>query len=117
MVIRKTLQLEGLAIFLIAISFWGKMSGNWWLFLILFFTPDISMLGYLKDKKLGAMLYNLVHNFFLAFIILALGEAILNSQMVSLAGIILFAHVGLDRFLGFGLKYPTGFKSTHFQKL
>ncbi|MBI2443419.1 MAG: DUF4260 family protein [Candidatus Levybacteria bacterium] len=31
--------------------------------------------------------------------------------------VILLAHVGMDRFLGFGLKYPTHFKQTHLQKL
>jgi hypothetical protein len=35
------------------------------LFLVLLFTPDISMIGYLKDKKLGAIFYNLGHNLIL----------------------------------------------------
>jgi hypothetical protein len=31
--------------------------------------------------------------------------------------LILFAHIGIDRWLGFGLKYPSGFKDTHLQRL
>ncbi len=31
--------------------------------------------------------------------------------------LILFAHIGIDRLLGFGLKYPSGFKDTHLQRL
>jgi Domain of unknown function (DUF4260) len=29
--------------------------------------------------------------------------------------LIWFAHIGMDRALGFGLKYPTFFKDTHLQ--
>jgi hypothetical protein len=75
------------------------------------------MVGYLKDKELGALLYNLVHNYALALLLTALGVLIANNNTVSLIGIILIAHVGLDRALGYGLKYSTNFKDTHIQKV
>ena len=101
---------------LTALFLYNQTSGNWLLFALLLFTPDISMVGYLKNKKLGTITYNLGHNYILAFAILIWGLINSNNFIVSL-GLILMAHVGLDRFLGFGLKYQGDFKDTHIQKL
>jgi hypothetical protein len=32
-------------------------------------------------------------------------------------GLIWFAHIGVVRAIGYGLKYPTGFKDTHLQRV
>jgi hypothetical protein len=34
-----------------------------------------------------------------------------------IAGAVLVAHVGMDRAVGYGLKYPTHFKDTHLQRI
>lgn len=75
------------------------------------------MIGYLKYKKIGAIIYNSVHNYVLALFVIGLGYLILKHEAITQFGIILFAHVSMDRVLGFGLKYPTNFKDTHFQKV
>jgi hypothetical protein len=31
--------------------------------------------------------------------------------------LIWLTHIGVDRMLGYGLKYPTGFKDTHLQRV
>ncbi|HTE67028.1 MAG TPA: DUF4260 family protein, partial [Candidatus Binatia bacterium] len=36
---------------------------------------------------------------------------------VALAGAIVFAHVGMDRTLGYGLKLPTDFRDTHLGRI
>jgi hypothetical protein len=115
--VKKILHLEGLIFFLTALFFYHQLQSNWLVFIVLLFLPDISMVGYLKDKKLGAMLYNLMHNYILALVIIVFGAALFKNTFVELLGIILFAHVGLDRFLGYGLKYPSDFKDTHLQKI
>ncbi|HEX8966179.1 MAG TPA: DUF4260 domain-containing protein [Patescibacteria group bacterium] len=115
--VKKILHLEGLIFFITALFFYNQLHGNWLLFTILLFTPDISMIGYLKNKKAGAILYNLVHNYILATGIIALGIFFFKNYFVVQIGLILFAHVGVDRLLGFGLKYQTAFKDTHLQKL
>lgn len=74
------------------------------------------MIGYLKNKKIGSIIYNLGHNYLLAIALVILGNLTPYDWMVTL-GIILFAHVSLDRALGYGLKYPDDFKNTHTQKL
>jgi uncharacterized protein DUF4260 len=115
--IKKLLHLEGLAFFITAIYFYNYIHGNWLLFILLLFVPDISMIGYIKNKKLGAILYNLVHNYVLSLIIISTGFLWLKNYLITVTGIILFAHVAIDRFLGYGLKYPTDFKSTHLQRV
>src|SRR6266550_9629455 len=105
--VKKILHGEGIAFFLLALFFYNQLHGNWLVFILLLFTPDISMIGYLKNKKLGAILYNFIHNYVLALLIVVIGALVLKNIFVVQVGIILFAHVGLDRLLGYGLKYPT----------
>ena len=112
----KILRLEGLFIFLLATFFYFKLDGNWLIFILLLFTPDLSMIGYLKNPKLGAVIYNLIHNFVLSITLILLGF-IINNQLVVFSGLILSAHIGMDRALGYGLKEKTGFKNTHLGKI
>lgn len=114
--VRNIAKLEGLAVLVASLFLYSILEGNWIMFGILLLTPDISMLGYLHNKITGSITYNLVHNYIFAFVLCGIGvfsEQLLLTQI----GVILFAHVGIDRFFGFGLKYPENFKSTHIQKL
>lgn len=74
------------------------------------------MLGYLKGPHAGAISYNVVHNWATAGLVLALGVALAVPGVV-LAGLILVAHVGMDRLMGYGLKYPTSFQDTHLGRI
>ncbi len=114
--VKKLLKFEGLFIFLSALYLYNFLHFNWFLFIILLLIPDISMIGYLKDKRLGAITYNLIHNFALGILIFFAGLLLKNDIFLAL-GIILIAHVGMDRFMGFGLKYKTDFKDIHMQKV
>jgi len=115
-VVKKLLHLEGLAVFVAALYFYYYTNGNWWFFAVLILFPDVSMIGYLINKKLGAMTYNLVHNYLLAMALIFISLISQNIIFIHL-GLILAAHVGMDRMLGFGLKYPYKFKETHMQKV
>jgi hypothetical protein len=115
--VKKLLHLEGLVFFLVALYLFHLYQGNWWLFLLFIFVPDISMIGYFKDRKLGAIVYNLVHNYILGIVLLALGALVFENALLIFTGIIIIAHVGMDRFFGYGLKYQTHFKDTHLQKV
>jgi len=114
--VKRILQLEGLIVLLGSIYFYQVLNGNWLMFAVLFFVPDVSMIGYLKNKKLGAALYNAGHNYILSALLVFAGIS-LENQLLTQLGLILFAHVGLDRLLGFGLKYHSHFKDTHLQKV
>jgi hypothetical protein len=114
--VRNIIKAEGLLVLVVSIFFYYKLQGNWIIFALFIFMPDIFMIGYLKNKSLGALIYNLGHNYLLALLSLSIGYFINHSLLISL-GLILSAHVGMDRFFGFGLKYPDSFKDTHIQKL
>lgn len=83
-----------------------------WAWLLLFFSPDISMLGYLVNTRTGAYTYNLFHQRGLALALIALGLLMANNTLIA-TGILLFAHSSFDRMMGYGLKYTDNFKHTH----
>jgi hypothetical protein len=114
--IAKIIKFEGIAVFLTCLYFYSTLDASWLVFALLWLVPDISMAGYFKDKKIGAIMYNLAHTYILAIAIVVWGLWQGDNFIVSL-GVILASHIGLDRFLGFGLKYQSGFKDTHIQKL
>ena len=115
---RNILKLEELAMTALAIyalSF-HTLGLSVWIWILLFFTPDIGMLGYLVNSKFGAIIYNLFHHKGIAILILAIGYFTETEILMSI-GILLFAHSSFDRIMGYGLKYPTDFKHTHLGKV
>ncbi len=110
------LRLEGLLVFVAALFSYSQLDGNWILFTLLILAPDVSMLGYLKDVKLGALTYNAIHTYVLPATLFALSYFAGFDLGLALA-IIWIAHISMDRLLGFGMKYPTEFKDTHLQRL
>ena len=83
-----------------------------WLWPVLFLSPDLGMLGYLVNPRVGAFTYNVLHHKGIAIVLLISGY-LANQPWLLFAGLLLFAHAAFDRFAGYGLKYPKGFKYTH----
>lgn len=83
-----------------------------WLYAMLFLTPDISMLGYVVNTRVGAIAYNLFHHKGLALAFYLLG-IYASSSVIMFIGLLIFGHSAFDRMLGYGLKYPDNFKHTH----
>jgi len=79
---------------------------------LLLLTPDIGMIGYLVNSKIGSITYNILHFLGLGILFYIVGLYI-DSQIIELLGLIIIGHIGMDRFFGFGLKYPDSFKHTH----
>ena len=113
---KSTLMLEELGMFIFGIYLFNHLDYAWWWFLVLILTPDISMLGYLVNNKIGAFCYNLFHHRGLAVVIYLIG-VYSQHNAIQLVGIILFSHASMDRIFGYGLKYETGFKFTHLGNL
>lgn len=109
---KTVLKLEELGLFLFGIYLFSMLIYAWWWFLVLLLVPDLSMIGYVFGNKSGAFLYNFFHHRAVAVLIYLVGIYTTNSVM-QLTGIILFAHSSMDRMMGYGLKYETGFKFTH----
>jgi hypothetical protein len=89
---------------------------SWLLFAILFLTPDLFMLGYLFNPRVGAATYNIVHTLTIPLALLFLSY-LRHWQLAPAIALIWTAHIAFDRLLGYGLKYPTYFKDTHLQHI
>jgi hypothetical protein len=87
-----------------------------WVWLLLFFTPDAGMLGYLLNTRVGAVTYNLFHHKGIALLVASAGY-FLHNDVATATGMLLFAHASFDRIWGYGLKYPDSFKNTHLGSL
>jgi hypothetical protein len=114
--VRVLLRLEGLTLFAAMVLFYGFWGGSWWIFVLLFLLPDLSFAAYLAGAGTGAIIYNAAHSTLLPAALMALGLTLPAPVIVSIATIWL-AHIGLDRALGYGLKYQAGFGFTHLGRI
>lgn len=114
--VKRIVHLEGAMMLLAMIYLYGLYGFKWWVFIVFFFAPDLSMLGYIANTKVGAIIYNLCHTYIISVLTILVG-LFFTLEIVLIIGIIWTAHIGMDRLCGFGLKYQTAFKDTHLQKV
>jgi Domain of unknown function (DUF4260) len=110
------LRAEGAAIFVAAVAYYVSLHASGWLFAALILAPDLSALGYLAGTRVGSVTYNAIHTLVVPLAVLALA-LILGSPTGVQVALIWLAHIGIDRALGFGIKYPTVFQDTHLQHI
>ncbi|KAK5692359.1 hypothetical protein LTR97_010667 [Elasticomyces elasticus] len=109
---RYVLQAEAATIFAGAIWAYARSGQSWWIFASGLLLPDLGMVGYLSNTKLGSIFYNAVHTETPPIVLLCAGYARQDPRIVGPA-LIWLAHIGMDRMLGFGLKYHDSFQHTH----
>lgn len=109
---RLLLRLEGLGVLAAAAWAFGRTGAGWWLFALLFLLPDLAMAGCALGPRRGAAVYNAAHTH-LAPLLLAAAGLGTGWAWALPAALVWAAHIGLDRLLGFGLKYPARFTATH----
>ena len=100
--LKTSVKLEELAQVLLSIYLFSLLPFAWWGYPLFFFAPDLSMVGMLLSKRIGALTYNLIHHKALALGAYILGS-LLGVPILSLIGVLLFGHSSFDRVLGFGL--------------
>jgi hypothetical protein len=106
------LRIEAIALLAASLVLYQDRGAGWLIFAILFLVPDLTMVGYLAGPRLGAAAYNAAHTTVLPLAALTAG-LVLERQTLTGVGLIWLAHIGMDRTLGYGLKFPTRFKATH----
>jgi hypothetical protein len=109
---RLILQLEGAAVAAASVAAYFHYGHQWWLFVALLFAPDVSFVGYAGGPRRGAAIYNAAHSYIAPLIVLAYGGVAGNGTAVAVA-LVWTVHIGADRALGYGLKYPTSSQDTH----
>ncbi len=113
---KNLLKLEELFLFGLALFLFSKLDYGWGWYALWFFAPDLSMIGYLANPRVGAWTYNLIHHKGLAATLYVLG-VLFSIPWLAFAGTILLGHSSFDRVLGYGLKYPESFQATHLGKI
>jgi hypothetical protein len=109
---RTILRSEGAVLLTAGLVAFAAINEPWWLVPALLFLPDLFMAGYARSSRLGAGLYNLAHSYPLPAIVggLALWH---GTVLLEAAAVLWFAHIGMDRLLGYGLKHDDSFTHTH----
>ncbi len=110
--VRGALRVEGACLLVAAVAGYAVTGASWWLFAVLLLAPDASALGYAVGRSWGSRTYNLAHATSLPSLLLAVGLGLGWEAALPYAAIC-FAHIGMDRALGYGLKRPGSFDRTH----
>ncbi|MFB6142671.1 MAG: DUF4260 domain-containing protein [Halorientalis sp.] len=109
---RTILRGEGVAVLALTLGGYLTLDGSLVLLAALALAPDLSMLGYLAGPRVGSLTYNAAHTYTGP---LALGGAALwlDVRLALLVALVWAGHIGADRALGYGLKFPSNFRETH----
>lgn len=106
------LRLEGAVILSLAVFLYLRADGGWLLFVLLLLVPDVGMLGYTAGPRTGAFTYNALHTTAGPAALAVIG-VLAESPGATWVALVWFAHIGMDRMLGYGLKHTSGFRDTH----
>ena len=109
---RLWLQLEGATLLVGSLVAFSTTHRSWWLVPLVLFLPDLFMAGYVGGKRIGAHVYNLAHTTTLPALMVGYGWW-QNRPLLLALGLVWLGHIGMDRLLSFGLKYPDHFQHTH----
>ena len=108
--VRGILRAEGFLVLIALIVAYAKLHLNWIFFIVLLLAPDLFMLSYLRGTRVGAWFYNVAHTYVLP-LILSIASVFVHALLP--VAIIWAAQIGMDRALGYGLKYSDSFAHTH----
>jgi hypothetical protein len=110
------LHLEGAAVLAGSLALYFDQDFGWLALVVLFLAPDLTMVAYAAGPRVGAVAYDVAHTEALPIALGVAGVLTTEARPVQLA-LIWLAHIGADRLLGYGLKYPTAFRDTHLQRV
>jgi len=113
---RLLLHLEGLALLAVSLVLYSNLKFGWGTFVLFLFAPDLAIIPYAINKRVGQIVYNIAHTIILP-LTLALYSVMNGSDIGIQASLIWFAHIGMDHLFGYGFKYPGSFKDTHFSRV
>jgi hypothetical protein len=113
---RILLHLEGAAVAVAAVILYFYADYPWWLLVVLALAPDLSIVGYVGGARVGAVAYDVAHTYVFPVFLAMLGVVTEADAAIQVA-LIWLTHIGVDRAIGYGLKYPTAFKDTHLQRV
>jgi hypothetical protein len=113
---RVLLHAEGAAVAVAAVTLYFDAGYTWWVLLVLALAPDLAAAGYIAGPRVGAVAYDVAHTYVLPVLLAAAG-VVTETEVATQLALIWLTHIGVDRAIGYGLKYPTRFGDTHLQRV
>jgi hypothetical protein len=114
--VRALLRVEGAAVALAAAAFAWRLGPSWWLVILVLLMPDVAIAAYVFGPRVGAAAYNALHSYAGPAALAALA-LVLGGGAAGAVAALWTVHIGFDRALGYGLKYPSGFGDTHLGRI
>jgi hypothetical protein len=112
---RILLGVEGFGVAAAAVAFYFHLGFTWWPLAAFALVPDVAAIGYLRGPRLGAALYDAAHTYAFPLTLATFG-VLEGTNVVLGSALIWLTHIGVDRTVGYGLKYTSG-KDTHLQRI
>ena len=84
--------------------------------MLLFLAPDIAFVAFLAGPRAGAAAYDTLH-FEGVPLVLATVGVLADEPIAVQLGLIWLAHIGLDRMLGYGLRYLDDPGASHLERV
>ncbi|SDQ08704.1 DUF4260 family protein [Quadrisphaera sp. DSM 44207] len=106
------LRAEGAVLAASALWAFAHSGLPWWVAAALLLVPDLAALALLAGPRAGAVAYDATHTTVLPGV-LVLAWSVTGSGVVLGLGAVWLLHIGTDRALGFGLRYPHDPDLTH----
>jgi uncharacterized membrane protein YccC len=113
---RLLLRAEGTVVALAAVALYFYAGYPWWLLVVLALAPDVSFIGFAAGQRVGTATYNAAHTYLVPVALGTVG-VVAGADLATQVALVWITHIGVDRAIGYGLKYPTGFKDTHLQRV
>lgn len=113
---RLLLRTEGAIVALAAITLYFYADSPWWLLVVLALAPDLSLVGFVAGPRVGTATYNAAHTYLVPLALGTIG-VVAGADLAVQVALVWIMHIGVDRAVGYGLKYPTAFKDTHLQRV
>jgi hypothetical protein len=110
------LRTEGVLLFGAALAVYLERDYGLLLAALVFLAPDLSFAGYLAGPRIGAYAYDALHTT-VGPLVLGTAGVLADERLAISLALVWLGHIGMDRALGYGLKYPTAFKDTHFERV
>ncbi|HVA28435.1 MAG TPA: DUF4260 domain-containing protein [Candidatus Baltobacteraceae bacterium] len=112
--VRSTLRIEAIAVLVALVALYWRTHANWLFFALFLLAPDVAMLAYLRDTRVGAWCYNAFHTYTAPLVCFAVSFYL---PVLLPIAIVWGAHIAMDRALGYGLKYDDAFEHTHLGRI
>jgi Domain of unknown function (DUF4260) len=113
---RLLLRVEGAAVAVAAVTLYFYADFSWWLLLVLALAPDLSFIAFAAGPRAGTAAYDAAHTYVVPVALGAVG-VVAETDLATQIALVWITHIGVDRAIGYGLKYPSAFRDTHLQRV